>query len=70
MGSEKGSYEEGNMKMTKTEFETVLANIKSHPAYIETGDVFVTANIIERMTGECDANQTLSWGLNEGWIDE
>ena len=56
--------------MTKTEFETVLANIKSHPAYIETGDVFVTANIIERMTGECDANQTLSWGLNEGWIDE
>jgi hypothetical protein len=58
------------MKMTKKEFETVLENIKTHPAYNETGDLFVTAFIIERLTGDTSVNQSLSLGLCEGWIDE
>lgn len=54
--------------MTKEQFQHSLNLIKQHALY--NGDVFETANLIERAYNDNTLNQALSTGLYEGWIEE
>ena len=54
--------------ITQEQFEHILDLIKQHALY--QGDVFETANLIERSSNDSSMNQALSTGLYEGWIEE
>ena len=54
--------------MTRTDFDQQLTAIQQHPLY--TGDVFETANIIEKAYNDTSFNYVLSVGLSEDWIKE
>jgi len=50
------------------EFWIVIEKLKKEPYY--NGNIFESANMQEQLHSEFGYNQSISWGLSNGWIEE
>ena len=57
-----------NEEEDEEEFWIVIEKLKKEPYY--NGNIFESANMQEQLHSEFGYNQSISWGLSNGWIDE
>jgi len=60
--------EEEEEEEDEEEFWIVIEKLKKEPYY--NGNIFESANMQEQLHSEFGYNQSISWGLSNGWIDE